>query len=158
MIGRSSGIGGGGEYGHHGSGLAAHLAGAMVTGAAGTYRQVAFDTLNDDVAAVNASLDGAGTVTVTSAGAYCVGGVVHVTQVLLMTGAGVQVKRSGVIVAQIEATGLGLVVGGLVPLSFCLPLDLAQGATVEVWVASFTAGGAAVLAGRDRTFLSVAAV
>jgi hypothetical protein len=146
-----------GIYGAHGSGVAVHLAGAAATGAVGVFALVPFDATNDDVSGVNASLSG-GIVTVTSAWNYCIGGAVTLTASLGMTGLGIQVYRSGVNVAQPEIRGLTLLPGDVVSIPWCVPILLNENDTVEVWVASFGAGAAALVPGRTTCFLTVEAI
>lgn len=147
----------GGRYGHHGSGIGAHLSANQATGLASAYGTVVLDATNDDVATVNASLAG-GVVTTTSSGPYCDGGLVTFEALGGETGFGIQLVRDGVVVTQIERTGIAPAAGDRVPIPFCVPLDHGDPATVEVRAASFGAGGATVVGGRAFTFLSVAAV
>lgn len=142
---------------HHTRGVSVHRAAALATGAAGAYVPVVFDAVNDNVVEYGASLAG-GVVTVDGEGAYCTGGLVTVGWVLGVTGAGVRVLRSGVVVYEAEQQGLTLAMGAILQFPFCLPIRLDSSGTVEVHVASFGAGGVPLVVGREKTFVTTEAI
>lgn len=146
-----------GQYGNHGSGIGVNVAGAYATGAAGTFATVPFDATNDNVPTVDGSLS-SGVVTISSDGQYCIGGTQTVGFVPGLTGAEIECYRNGVLVGRAGSRGLTLAAADVVRISFCFPLEIAENDTIDVRIASFGAGGAPVVAGRDNTFLVVEAI
>lgn len=142
---------------HHTRGVSVHRGAALTTGAAGVYVPVPFDAVNDNVAEYGASLAG-GVVTVDGEGAYCVGGLVSVGWLLGVTGAGIRVLRSGVVVHEAERRGLTLALGTVLDFPFCLPIRFLSSGTVEVHVASFTVGAVPLIVGREKTYMSTEAI